>query len=288
MPQKFPGSTNVTELDSSKVGQMKSSKSHHDIHQIPQFNGVANLPQSKSEHVSFNGHGAQASHLGTSNKVARNSSFVSAVATQKRSNVKVRQIDLKAVNGKKMRAFAISSMISTKNPTHEENSSRQKPYWSSTGNLRSSPNLHSGQTENIEPKVVDEAKFNARETLESLEDIKFSAEDIYLEMQKLKPKIKEIEQKMETAENESLFDEFSSLQDELSENKKELIGMAKSLHNHQRSVDAMEKEYRQHKSKTLNTIDSLANENEEEIEVQKIKLQQIDQVLKQIKTTKVK
>jgi len=284
--QKFPESANLTELDSSKVGQMKSSKSHHDIHQMPQFNSVVNLPQSRSEHVSFNGHGAPASHLGTS-KVARNSSFVSAVATQKRSNVKVRQIDLKAVNGKKMRAFAISSMISTKNPTHEENSSRQKSYWSSTGNLRSSPSLHSGQTEKIEPKIVVEAKFNARETLESLEDIKFSAEDIYLEMQKLKPKIKEIEQKMETAENESLFDEYSSLQDELSTNKKELVGMAKSLHNHQGSVDAMEKEYRQHKSKTLNAIDSLANENEEEIEVQKIKLQQIDQVLKQIKTAKV-
>merc|ERR1719376_1919620 len=237
--QKFPESANLTGLDSSKAGQMKSSKSHHDIHQMPQFNSVVNLPQSRSEHVSFNGHGAPASHLGTS-KVARNSSFVSAVATQKRSNVKVRQVDLKAVN-----------------------------------------------TEKIEPKIVVEAKFNARETLESLEDIKFSAEDIYLEMQKLKPKIKEIEQKMETAENESLFDEYSSLQDELSTNKKELVGMAKSLHNHQGSVDAMEKEYRQHKSKTLNAIDSLANENEEEIEVQKIKLQQIDQVLKQIKTAKV-
>ena len=45
--------------------------------------------------------------------------------------------------GKKMRAFAISSMA--RKPVDEGNSPKQKSHWASTGNLRSSPSLHSEQ-----------------------------------------------------------------------------------------------------------------------------------------------
>ena len=44
-------------MDSSKTDKVKSSMSHHDLHQMSHFNGVAKLPQSKSEHVSLNGNG---------------------------------------------------------------------------------------------------------------------------------------------------------------------------------------------------------------------------------------
>ena len=47
--------------------------------------------------------------------------------------------------GKKMRAFAISSMANTRKPVDEGNSPKQKSHWASTGNLRSSPSLHSEQ-----------------------------------------------------------------------------------------------------------------------------------------------